>query len=60
MGADRYARIEAEASAKLTVALAAFSKHRTPPSGRQTVADFLEGWLEHTACPLVQAPTNES
>jgi integrase len=56
----RYARTKAEAPAKLTAALAAFSEHRTPPPERQTVADFLEGWLENTARPSVRASTYES
>ena len=56
----RYARTRAEASAKLTAALAAFSEHRTPPPERQTVAEFLESWLENTARPSVRASTYES
>ena len=56
----RYTSTRADAAAKLTTALAAFSEHRTPPSERQTVADFLEGWLENAARPSVRASTYES
>ena len=55
-----YAKTRAGAATKLAAALAALSEHRTPPPERQTVADFLEGWLESAARPSVRASTHES
>ncbi|MHB8312479.1 MAG: hypothetical protein HKL89_10450 [Candidatus Dormibacteraeota bacterium] len=56
----RLATYRADSAAKLTSAVAAFSEDRTSPPERQTVADFLEGWLENTARPSVRASTYET
>lgn len=50
----RYARTRAEAAAKLTAALKAVQDGMPIPGERQTVAEFLEEWLEGSARPSVR------
>jgi integrase len=53
----RYARTRAEAAAKLTTALKTVADNLPLAPERQTVGDFLSGWLETTARPTVRPST---
>ena len=56
----RYARTQAEASAKLTVALKATADGIALPSEQQTVAEFLTAWLEESARRTLRPSTYRS